>query len=85
MGQGGFAVELLLGGLTVDNFFIADPGDFGPNFHGWVSDELFDTVSFTFLGADYVGFDEIAFTIPGPPAIVLLATALAATRRRRQT
>ena len=56
-----------------------------PVIHGWVSDSAFDTVSFTFLGADYVGFDEIAFTVPGPSVLALLAVSFVATGRRRRT
>lgn len=91
-GDNGFAAELLLAGSTVETLFISDPGDFGPNFHGLVSDQAFDTVAFTFVPftdgvADYVGFDDIEFAVvPEPCTLALLGLGvLGAVRRRRRS
>ena len=89
--QGGFAMDLYLGVSPVESLWIPDPGDFGPNFHGVISDTLFDTVVMTFLRGshlegDFVGLDDIAFNaVPEPASATLLVLGglgLVARRRR---
>jgi hypothetical protein len=87
---GGFNVTTYSNGQIADDFFFASDQLFSARFYGLVADQSFDAIRINLpvLGsngtADYVAFDDVAWGVPTPSALSMLALGgLISTRRKR--